>query len=287
MIKDSLRSAHLLSLLVIVIATGLGQWLLSGDRSPTPLQRVRSGGPLLVGYALEPPFVVLDDDGRVTGEAPEVFRRGLAGVGPGQIIWVHSDFASLRHELDAGRIDVIVAGMFITPERERQLLFSIPTALLCSGLAVAAGNPLGLHGYADIARVAEARLGVIAGAVEYDEAIRAGVPAGSVVVLPDALSGLAAVRAGRISALALSEVSLRVALAGQEGLELAPLKAAQPSPPARPAFAFRPADRDLRDALDRVLAAWLGQPEHVALIERFGFTRDELPGRRPQPGCAG
>lgn len=278
----------MLSLLVIVLATGLAQWVASSDRDPTPLERVRAGGTLLVGYALEPPFVVLDEDGRVSGEAPEVFRRALAGVGPGQITWVHTDFGSLRHELEAGRIDVIVAGMFITPERERQVLFSLPTALVCAGFAVPAGNPLGLQGYADVARVDDARLGVIAGAVEYDDARRAGVPGGRLVAFPDALSALAAVQSGRVSALALSEVSLRAALAGREGLELvAPLRAAQTPLPGRPAFVFRPADRDLRDEVNRVLEPWLGQPEHAALVGRFGFTAEELPGRRTAPRCAG
>lgn len=285
-IRDTLKPIHLLSVLIIVAAAAIAQWLVFGKPESTSLERVRAGERLLAGYALEAPFVLMGPDGQISGEAPEVFRRVLAELGPGRIEWLHADFASLRHELEAGRIDVIVSGMFITPERQRHMLFSRPTAHVCPAFAVARGNPYGVKGYAEVVANPAVRIGAISGAVEHDEARRAGVPGDRLVAFPDALSAIAALKAGRIAVLALSGVSLRHALTHTEGLEMvSPLQTAAGSPPGRPAFAFRQADRDLRDAVDRVLAGWLGTPEHIALVEPFGFTLAEMPVHDAGKGC--
>lgn len=278
-IKDSLKLTHLASLLVIVATAAVTQWLAFGEQASSPLRRVQEGDVVRAGYALEPPFALLDAEGKVSGEAPEVFRRVLARLGPGRIEWVHAEFGSLQHELAAGRIDVIVSGLFITPERARHMLFSRPTARVCPAFAVVAGNPLALHGHADLLRHPAARLGVIAGAVEHDEARLTGVPLERLVAFPDPWSALAALRSGRIDAFALSSVSLRHALANTGGLEVISPLVAEPAPlPGRPAFAFRPQDGDLRDAVDEVLGSWLGSREHIDLVARFGFTAAELPG---------
>ena len=44
------------------------------------------------------------------------------------------------------------------------------------------------------------------------------------------------------------------------------------------AFAFRPGDMSLRRAWNQAQANFIGSPEHLALIERFGFSAAELPG---------
>lgn len=284
--KDTLKLSHLFSLALVIVAAVIAQWIETPERSRSALERVRDGGVVLAGYALEPPFVTLEADGRVSGEAPEVFRRAVAAVGPGQIDWVHSDFGSLAHELASGRIDVIVSGMFITPEREGQMVFTRPTAVVCPAFAVPAGNPQGVHSYTEVADRSELRLGVVAGAVEVAQARGLGVPAERTVAFPDALSGLAAVESGRVSAFALSAVSLRRAIVEHPLLQMvAPLVGDPPVLPGRPAFALRPGDRDFRDALDHVLDGFLGSPEHHALVVPFGFLPTELPHYERSARC--
>ena len=43
------------------------------------------------------------------------------------------------------------------------------------------------------------------------------------------------------------------------------------------AFGFRKEDQDFVDAFNAELTAFLGTPEHIALVEPFGFGADYLP----------
>ena len=47
------------------------------------------------------------------------------------------------------------------------------------------------------------------------------------------------------------------------------------------AFGFRKEDTDLFEAFNAELEAFLGTPEHIALVEPFGFGEDYLPNRPP------
>ncbi|WP_211166136.1 ectoine/hydroxyectoine ABC transporter substrate-binding protein EhuB [Azoarcus sp. TTM-91] len=277
-----LMRIHLVAALAVLLATAAALLAQAGLAEPDALQRWRAGEALRVGYALEPPFAYLDASGRVTGEAPEVWRAVAEELGGGPLIWEHAEFGSLIHELEAGRIDVIASGLFVTPERATRVAFSRPTAHVCPALLVQAGNPLKLAGYADVAANPRARLLVVAGAVEGEQARRAGVPEARLLAFPDADSAVVALQQHAAEAFALSAVSLRRALAsaGDHGLELV---VSSREAAGLPAFAFRPDDLSLRAAADSALAGFLGSERHATLIARFGFSQAELPGR--DGGC--
>jgi len=118
---------------------------------------------LVIGYAEEPPYAFALDNGTVTGESPEVAKVIAARLGVADIEWRVVEFGNLIGELEAGRIDLIAAGMFITPERAGRVAFSEPTFRVQPGLLVAAGNPLGLHAYADIVANPAVRIAVLEG----------------------------------------------------------------------------------------------------------------------------
>lgn len=235
--------------------------------------------PLRIGYAIEPPYVLLDAQGRVSGESPEVLRAALKRMGKPEPVWLHFEFANLLAALQAGRIDLIAAGMFITPERSQQVAFTRPTAHVSTGLLVAAGNPQQLHSLADLARRPELTLAVLEGSVEAAQAGTAGLPATRQIRVTDALSGMAAVRSGSAAAFALSAPSLRWAVqqSADAGVELAePYQSS--SPPGQPAYAMRSGDPRL-GRLDQALAGWLGSAEHLAIAQRYGFSAADLPAR--------
>jgi polar amino acid transport system substrate-binding protein len=52
------------------------------------------------------------------------------------------------------------------------------------------------------------------------------------------------------------------------------------------AFGFRKEDTDLLAAFDTELKAFLGTPEHIALVEPFGFGADYLPNLTTAELCA-
>jgi polar amino acid transport system substrate-binding protein len=258
----------------------------AGVDEPT-LERIRREGVVRVGFANEAPFAFIDtSSGRLTGEAPEIARVVFSRLGVGEIEGVLTEFASLIPGLKAGRFDVIAAGMYVTPERCREVAFSQPTYAVGEAFLVAAGNPLQLHGYEDVRDRADVRLGVMAGAVERDYAERMGIPEARVVVFPDAPSAVAGLLAGRIDAFAATSLTAGDLLAKATG---AALERAEPfrnpvfeGRPARGhgAFASRKSNPALREAVDGELKAFLGSPEHRALVRPFGFTERELPGER-------
>lgn len=238
---------------------------------------------LTIGYAVEAPYAFVREDGEVTGEGPEIARVIAGRLGIGEVEWRQVEFSSLVPELRDGSIDVIAAGTFISPERAKLVVFSRPTFRVRPGLLVRKGNPAGLVACADLAR-SDRRVAVVAGSVE-EHYFRGtlGLGGGRVLAVADAKSGVRAVQDGAVDALALSEPSLRWALAQMRApqVELICLE----DGPGRPggasygAFAFRREDRALRAAWDAELERFVGSGEHLTLLRRFGFGEGDLPER--------
>lgn len=258
------------------------------------LAHARKEGRMRLGFANEAPFAFRDaKSGALIGEAPAVARAVLRELDVPEAEGVLTEFGSLIPGLRAGRFDVIAAGMYITPERCKQVLFSEPSYCVQQALLVAKGNPFAFHSYEDVANAPGAQLAVVAGTVELSFAKQAGVPDERLQVFPDPPSALEGLLAGRVQAYSATNLTIRDLLSKRPG---APLTAAEPFAqpgsqgklsPGCGAFAFRPTDRALRDAFDRELKKLLGTPKHAALVAPFGFddstqvaghTRDELCG---------
>jgi polar amino acid transport system substrate-binding protein len=248
------------------------------------LERAKKSGKLRVGYANEAPFAYLDPaSGELTGEAPAIARAVLEDIGIAEIEGVLTEFGSLIPGLQAGRFDVIAAGMYILPARCREIAFSNPTYAVGEAFVVRAGNPKQLHGYGDVAK-SEATLGVVAGAVQLQYALASGVPRSRIVLFPDPPSALEGVAAERVDAYAATALTVNDLLSRARD---ASLERAQPF--ADPVidgrvvrgyggFGFRKSDAALIHAFDQALAKLVGTPRHLALVRPFGLTERELPG---------
>lgn len=275
-------SGALIPAFLLVLATLLALYIILLPDNPDTLARARDGGVVRVGYALEAPFALLRADGQVSGESPEVLRAILSEQGIRRVDWLVSDFGDLLHELESGRIDIIAAGMFITPQRQREVLFSLPTALVRTGLLLPRSLPAPPATLAELGTRPEIRLAVVGGAIEAQLAEKAGVPPERIVAYPDPFSAVMALRDHRAEALALSAISLRF-LVRQTGLEdFRIVDDALPGvPPGQPAFAFRRNDTRMHRRVDKALASYLGSPAHLARVGSFGISTAELP---PPPG---
>ncbi len=249
---------------------------------------------LRLGIANEPPYGFLDtQSGQVTGEAPEIARVVLERLGVSRIEVVATEFRSLIPGLRAGRFDVIAAGMYVTPARCAQVLFSQPTYRIGEALLVARGNPARLHAYSDVARHASARVGIVAGSIEMAYAEAEGVPPSRIATLKDPSAAIDSLRARHIDAYAGTALTIRELLRKVDDREF---EIAEPF--HQPvidgvetwgygAFAFRKRDRALRDAWDEQLGRFIGSREHLSLVAPFDFTEGELPGNtRTEQLCA-
>jgi len=265
-----------------------------GAPAEDALERVRKKGVARLGFANEAPFAYRDPAiGKLTGEAPEVARRVMTALGVREVQGVLTEFGALIPGLKAGRFDLIAAGMYITPARCKQVLFSEPSYCVHEALLVARGNPLALHGYPDVAQKGVA-LGVVAGTVEVGYARAAGLPDERLSIFPDAPSALEGLRGGRVQAFAATSLTASDLLKKSPGgaLEMAEPFAA-PIVDGKPvlgcgAFAFRKGDENLRDAFDRELAALLASAAHLQLVSPFGFgPATGVNGATREQLCAG
>jgi polar amino acid transport system substrate-binding protein len=255
------------------------------QQDTTTLEKIQKQGVVRIGYANEAPYAFVDEKtGRLTGEAPEIARVVLRQMGVERVEGVLTEFGSLIPGLKAKRFDIIAAGMYILPKRCREIAFSNPTYRIGEAFLVKAGNPLNLHSYEDLLARPDARVGVVAGAVELAYAHATGIPDERIAVLPDGPSAVAAVQAGRIDAYAGTALTIQDMLnkAGDGSVERA-------KPFTDPviegetvigygAFGIRKSDKALLEAFNKHLEAFIGSGPHRALVRPFGFTDAELPG---------
>ena len=212
----------------------------------------------------------------------------LPKMGIEEVDGVLTEFGSLIPGLKAGRFDIIAAGMFVNPQalRAGRLL----RALLRHrpGLPGAGRQPQGHRRLLELRRERDLKLAVMAGAVEAGYANDAGVALDQLVSLPDQSSLVA--RAGRPRrrrrahrALdrrhGLEERGRRVDQAlrrGRRQVGQGPRRLRLPQGGHRPLEAF-----------NAELTEFIGTPEHIALVEPFGFGEDYLPNKTTAELCAG
>lgn len=261
---------------VLPLVLALSAWLFWGRGDA--LQRIRHAGVVRVGYAVEAPYAFLAAGGRITGESAETARLVAARLG-WRIEWVQTTFDALIPELLDGRFDLVAAGMFVTPQRQRLVRFALPELQVGPGLLVRRGNPKALHGPDDLKARPGARAAALAGSVEELRLRELGVPA--VLSVPDAHAGAAAVDSGLVDALVLSLPTVRAMADGNPHLEA--VRAAGWEPTGFVANAFRPDDPALLAAWNRALAQVLASRQRLEAIAAFGFTSQDVPQPTASP----
>jgi polar amino acid transport system substrate-binding protein len=258
----------------------------------TTLETIKQENQIRVGVANERPYGYLTAEGRLTGEGPEIARKILAEIDPDiRLEGVVSEFQFLIDDIQAGRFDMIAAGMFITLRRCEEVAFSDPTYKIGEALVVKAGNPHGLTDLESIARQPDTRLAVLAGAVEYEYAYEAGMldPDRNMLVA-DYQEGLVELRAGRVDAIAMTALTAYFLTDDEPGVEATsqffPVIDGEPVA-GYGAFAFRKEDKDLLDAFNEHLATFIGSHEHLETVKEFGFTPDMIPDKTAEQLCKG
>lgn len=253
--------------------------------SDAAFDRIRKSGVLRIGYAVEPPYAYIASDGLVTGESPELAKLVAREMGVQRIDWVLTTFDALIPDLREGRFDLIAAGLFVTPERERLLAFAEPSLAVRAGLLVRKGNPLRLLSYRDVLADSRARVAVVSGSVEEAHLRARGLPETRLLIVPDAITGCRAVESGAAHAFALSRPTTRrlamqfpaleaVAVAGRA-------RVGEPVPVFHVAAAFSRGHPKLLAAWNRAQARVLGGPAHLDTLRALGLGEANLPGRTP------
>ena len=274
-------------LLVVIIGTSIivvvSFLFFKYNPSKDTLTRIQTEDTIRIGYAVEAPYAYVDNKGEITGESPEVAKRIVENMEIDHIQWVQTDFGSLITGLIEEQYDVVASGLFITPERAKTVIFSEPTFHVRESLLVLKGNPDQIHSYDQLRGLPDIKIAVIQGAG--DTILKSGVTSDRIILVPDALTGRVAVEAGVVDCLALSSITIQwMASHDQLGkTEVAtPFYLSAISTDEKigyGGFAFRLQDQTLADTWNKAQKSYIGSDAHLELIQRFGFSKEDLPGQ--------
>ena len=90
------------------------------------LEQLKEQGFARVAIANEPPYTAVAADGKVSGAAPDVAREIFKRLGVPEIVASISEYGAMIPGLQAGRHDVVTAGLFMKPERCAAVVYSEP-----------------------------------------------------------------------------------------------------------------------------------------------------------------
>jgi polar amino acid transport system substrate-binding protein len=214
-----------------------------------------------------PPYNVLEPDGTVTGMVPDVTTRVMKGIGVPEIQWTTGTFDSFIPNLIAGRVDMIAAGLSITEERCKQVLFSDPITADTYVAIVKTGNPKNIRSEQDAGKLG-AKVSVITGTADYVKGLQRGIEKENYVVVPDTNAGVANIQSGRADAMFMTGQEAKPLIKGKADLEAVP--STNPDL-AMTGIAFRKQDKDLRDAFNKELARLKADGAYEKIAAKWGF----------------
>jgi polar amino acid transport system substrate-binding protein len=264
----------------------------SAGGSESTFDRIKRDKVVRVGFVNEAPFAYSESGtGILTGEAPEVLRTIMKKAGVETLEGVLTEFASLIPALNAGRIDIIGAGMFIRPARCEQADFGDPEYEIGEGLAVKAGNPKGLTKLQDFVDK-KAKMGLVTGGAEVEYSDIAGIPKDQQVLFPDGPTAIAGLQGGQVDAVMLTTLSIHdlVDKAGDPNLAFQEMSEQPKDKDGNPALgwgamAFRQGDDDLRNWYNTELAALKSSNALLPIMAPFGFTETEMTTKKAVEVC--
>ncbi|PVH27332.1 transporter substrate-binding domain-containing protein [Pararhodobacter oceanensis] len=241
--------------------------------------RIAAGEPIRIGFANIPVFGYPDDNGDPKGFANEITLGILNEMGLTDIEAVVTDWGGLIPGLMANRYDIITGGQYILGARCENISFSEPIAQTGDSFLVPAGNPLGLTNYQDILNNPDTMLALYSGANTVGAARQEGLTDAQLMQLPGPTEVLAALRAGRADAAALTSFESFYLAAESDGA----FEAQDPS--ALPdwtlnwvGIGFRDEDVDFRAEFNEAHARYMGSDEMMAAMEQYGYVESNLPG---------
>lgn len=239
------------------------------------LERAREAGLLTVAIGNEPPYTKMEGD-TVTGAEPDVLRAVAKRLGIADLEGVTTAYESMIPGLQAGRWDVIAAGLFMQQSRCAELAYTEPVIVSTESFAVPPGNPKAITTIQDVLDDPDLRIGVLPGAFEESILESAGVPENQWVSVPDGRGGISAVKADRADAFLLPTLSLESLAEGDTGFEITAV--VEDAPKTGSGAAFRQDDTTMVEEYNKELEAFKQTDEFADIMNRWGFDPEAVVG---------
>jgi polar amino acid transport system substrate-binding protein len=240
--------------------------------------RVEAGEPIRIGFANERPFAYPGDDGSPKGFVNAHVLGVLKKMGHDDVEPVQTDWGGLIPGLQAGRFDIITGGMNILASRCENIAFSQPMAKVGDAFIVEKGNPKGLQNYQDI-KENDAIMATGAGYSNIEDAKAAGVAEGNIMQVPGPTEILAAVKAGRADAGAMTFFAAQQLAQSSDGaVEVTDPGALPESSVNWVGIGFRKEDQEFLEKFNAAQKEYLGSDEMLSAVAEYGYTEAALPG---------
>lgn len=247
------------------------------------LDRIKKDGIVRIGFANEAPWSYAQSDGTIAGADFDLATLVFSRIGVPNLEGVLTKFGSLIPGLKANRFDLVVAGFYIRPARCEQVAFSEPTVAVGDAIVVKAGNPKKITSYKSVVADSSLKLGGVVGAATAQNAKNAGVPDSQVIMFPDFVSAISALKAGRVDGALQTAITAQTTVRSSNDptIERA-LPFEQAIINGKPTinyagYAFRPEDKDLVATFNAELTKVLGSPEHLKILEKYSISPNEIP----------
>lgn len=245
-----------------------------GSTGEDTLARIQEEGVVKIGFANEKPYAY-EEDGELKGAAVDIAKAVFKELGVDEVDEHLADFGDLIAGLDAGRFDVVTAGMAITADRCENVLFGEPEMKYGEGLIVPAGNPLNLESYEDIADNPDITVSIMQGATEIGFVKEIGVTDDQIKTAPDIPATISDVQSGRADVTTATEMTLKMALLSADTDELEFVEDfIQPEVEGNPSYgsaAFRQSDEDFVEEYNKALQKLKDDGTVAKLLEENYF----------------
>ncbi|MER9587062.1 ectoine/hydroxyectoine ABC transporter substrate-binding protein EhuB [Mesorhizobium sp. M0276] len=239
------------------------------------LDRIKNGDTIRLGYSNAPPGAYPGANNEPLGLVNAIVVDILKKMGTTKVESVVTDWGALIPGMQAGRFDIITGGMYIKPERCRNVLFSEPISTAKDALIVLKGNPEAVHSFEN---VRDKGLVLVTGsgytAVKIAQDL--GFADDKIMQVAGTAEISQAVKSGRAAAGVMDWFEATKLAASNDGLELAD-PYTSPVPRDYGAIAFPLNEQATVDAFNVVLKAYMGSDEMMSSVSKYGYTKDNLP----------
>ena len=221
----------------------------------------------------------MKEDGSAAGIGPAVAIAVFKTMGINEVNWTVTPFGTLIPGLKARRFAFAAAEQNISPERCKQVSFTEPNSSYGEGLLVKKGNPKKLTTYADIAKDPSLKVAVVSGANNIDFLRAVGVKDNQIVIIQANADALSTVQT-RADAYAATELTVsKLAEGGKDVEQVKPFT--DPIVDGKPVrnyggFAFRPEDKELRDAYNAALVEFRKTDDYKKILTSYGLSEESI-----------
>ena len=202
-----------------------------------------------------PPFEYVEN-GEIAGFDAEIIKEAAKRMGI-EYKWLNTNFDGLIPALQTKKVDIVIAGMSVTPEREKAVNFSIP--YLTSNVAIVTNskNPI-----KDMNDLSGKSYGVELGTTKEASARKIG--GAEVVPFSSTTGALVALKSGKIDGMVLDESVSSKYIEKNPELVLVGVMEGEPK-----AAAFNKDDKELMENFSKVLEEMITDGTVAELREKY------------------